>query len=95
MSDMLPVLQPVWLQGDYSSARAQLHQVARRNRVVLQEGRLDRMVATVVRDKEEARGQQVLGVLDLFRHRSLCLKTLALCFLWMVNSGTSWPACRD
>ena len=77
------------MQGDYSSARAQISQVARRNRVVLQEGRLERMVATVVREKEEARDQPVPGVLDLFRHRSLCLKTLALCFLWMVNSGTT------
>ena len=80
------------MQGDYSSARAQIHHVARRNRVVLQEGRLERMVDTMVREKEEARGQQVPGVLDLFRHRSLCLKTITLCFLWMVNSGTSWPA---
>ena len=62
--------------------------MAKRNKVELDEGKIDAMVATVVAEKEAAKDEAKASILDLFRGRKLGLQTLIICFLWMVNSGT-------
>ena len=62
--------------------------MAKRNKVELDEGKIDAMVATVVAEKEAAKDEAKASILDLFRGRKLCFQTLIICFLWMVNSGT-------
>jgi OCT family organic cation transporter-like MFS transporter 4/5 len=74
--------------GQYAAAQEQIGRVAARNGVQLEEGKVEAMVATVVAEKEAAMGERKASVLDLFRHRQICLQTLNICFLWMVNSGT-------
>merc|ERR1711936_1005541 len=64
--------------------------VAERNKVSLEQEKADKMIAGVVAEKEASKESQAekASLLDLFRHRRLCLRTLNLCFNWMVNSGT-------
>ena len=64
--------------------------MAERNNVSLEQERVDQMIADVVKEKEDSEDSQTekASLLDLFRHRRLCLRTLNLCFNWMVNSGT-------
>jgi len=76
--------------GEYDKAKQQILKVAERNNVCLEQERVDQMIADVVKEKEESEDSQTekASLLDLFRHRRLCLRTLNLCFNWMVNSGT-------
>ena len=62
--------------------------MAKRNKVVLDERKVDEMVATVVAEKKATAEAKKASILDLFRNRQLCLRTLNICFCWMVNSGT-------
>ena len=62
--------------------------MAKRNKVVLDEQKVDDMVATVVAEKKATKDEKKASIFDLFRNRHLCLRTLNICFCWMVNSGT-------
>ena len=62
--------------------------MAKRNKVVLDERKVDDMVATVVAEKKATKEEKKASIFDLFRNRQLCLRTLNICFCWMVNSGT-------
>ena len=75
-------------QGQYTEAKEQITKVAKRNKVVLDEGKVDDMIATVVAEKKATQDEKKASILDLFRNRQLCLRTLNICFCWMVNSGT-------
>merc|ERR1719278_135154 len=75
-------------KGQYSEAKEQIKKVAKRNKVVLDERKVDDMVATVVAEKKATKDEKKASIFDLFRNRQLCLRTLNICFCWMVNSGT-------
>ena len=62
--------------------------MAKRNKVDLDERKVDDMVATVVAEKNATKEEKKASIVDLFRNRQLCLRTLNICFCWMVNSGT-------
>lgn len=62
--------------------------MARRNNVQLEEGKLEAMVATALAEREAEKDQKKASFVDLFSHKMMCLRTLNLMFLWMVNSGT-------
>ena len=62
--------------------------MAKRNKVVLDEQKVEDMVATVVAEKKATKDEKKASIFDLFRNRHLCLRTLNICFCWMVNSGT-------
>ena len=81
-------LQPRDCQGQYTEAKQQITKVAKRNKVVLDEGKVDDMIATVVAEKKATQDEKKASILDLFRNRQLCLRTLNICLCWMVNSGT-------
>ena len=46
------------------------------------------MINNTIKEKEKNENAEKAGVLDLFKHKRLCLRTLNLCFNWVVNSGT-------
>ena len=62
--------------------------MAKRNKVDLDERKVDDMVGTVVAEKNATKEEKKASIVDLFRNRQLCLRTLNICFCWMVNSGT-------
>ena len=62
--------------------------MAKRNKVVLDERKVDDMVATVVAEKKATKEEKKASIFDLFSNRQLCLRTLNICFCWMVNSAT-------
>ena len=72
-----------WLitSGQYSQAKQQIQKVAEVNKVTLQEeDKVDRMIATSLADKEMEANKEKASIIDLFRHRRICLRTLNLCF---------------
>ena len=72
-----------WLitSGQYSQAKQQIQKVAEVNKVSLQEeDKVDRMIATSLADKEMEANKEKPSIIDLFRHRRICLRTLNLCF---------------
>ena len=73
-------------EGKYEEAKQQIFKVAKANNVELSEERVGEMIETYKNEKKDQRDDASL--LDLFRHKKLCLRTLNLCFNWMVNSGT-------
>ena len=46
------------------------------------------MINNAIKEKELTKNQEKASLLDLFKHKRLCLRTLNLCFNWLVNSGT-------
>ena len=75
-------------EGRYEEAKLQIYKVAAANRVELDQAKVEEMLSNAIADKERSAGAQAASILDLFRHRRLGLRTLNLCFNWMVNSGT-------
>ena len=62
--------------------------VAKINKVDLDEEKVQEMINNTIKEKEKNENAEKAGVLDLFKHERLCLRTLNLCFNWVVNSGT-------
>lgn len=79
-----------WLisRGKYEEAKKQLEKVAKINKVDLDEEKVQEMINNTIKEKEKNENAEKAGVLDLFKHKRLCLRTLNLCFNWVVNSGT-------
>jgi len=75
-------------EGKYEDAKEQIYKVAKVNGVELDSEKVDLMINTTVQEKEKELTAEKASVFDLFRHRRICFRTLNLCFLWMVNSGT-------
>ena len=73
-------------EGKYEEAKQQIFKVAKANDVELSEERVGEMMENYKNDKKDQ--SENASLLDLFRHKRLCLRTLNLCFNWMVNSGT-------
>ena len=73
-------------EGRYDQAKQQIFKVAKANDVELSEERVEEMIENYKNEKKDQTDSASL--LDLFRHKRLCLRTLNLCFNWMVNSGT-------
>ena len=75
-------------EGRYEEAKEQIYKVAKVNDVQLDTEKVDFMINCTVQEKEKELSTEKASVLDLFSHKRICFRTLNLCFLWMVNSGT-------
>ena len=73
-------------EGKYEEARQQIFKVAKANDIEISEERVGEMIENCKNEKKDQ--SEKASLLDLFRHKRLCLRTLNLCFNWMVNSGT-------
>ena len=62
--------------------------VAKINKVDLDEKKILDILRTPGEEKERNENVMKPGLLDLFKYKRLCLRTLILCFNWMVNIGT-------
>ena len=81
-----------WLisKEQYEEAKQQLTKVAQVNKVELCKEKMENMIITSINEKEESKKNDTnkASVLDILKHKRLCCRTLNLCFLWLVNSGT-------
>ena len=62
--------------------------MAKINKIELDEKEVLEMINNSVKERKKDEKSKKAGVLDLFKHKRLCLRTLNLCFNWMVNIGT-------
>ena len=72
----------------YDEAKEQLYKVATINKVDIDKEKVEEMINNAIKEKELTKNQEKASLLDLFKHKRLCLRTLNLCFNWLVNSGT-------
>ena len=72
----------------YDQAKEQLYKVATINKVDIDKEKVEEMINNAIKEKELTKNQEKASLLDLFKHKRLCLRTLNLCFNWLVNSGT-------
>ena len=73
-------------EGKYEEAKQQIFKVAKANNIEISEERVGEMIENYKNEKTGP--EEKACIVDLFRHKRLCLRTLNLCFNWMVNSGT-------
>ena len=73
-------------EGKYEEAKQQIFKVAKANNIEISEERVGEMIENYKNEKTGP--EEKASIVDLFRHKRLCLRTLNLCFNWMVNSGT-------
>jgi len=73
--------------GRYEEAKVQLLGVARRNGASLGEETLDSLIATNIQENERKAAAGKTSLWDIFRSRTVLLRTVNICAIWMVCSG--------
>jgi len=73
--------------GRYEEAKVQLLGVARRNGASLGEEKLDSLIATSIQENERKAADGKTSLWDIFRSRTILLRTVNICAIWMVSSG--------